>query len=173
MTGTMEWLSQQYLAQQNLPQAKKYAVELLHMQEALHGKNGWQTVSSRWRLDYVRKLSNQDPATLKRMLAIEAEIQRLIAESNQAAAATEIEKLIPLEEAALGSDHPFFANTCLIQADCLLTAKQFAAAETAASRALSIRRKQLGHQHPDTAMAALLLARSQMGQGRLPRPWSR
>jgi len=162
----MEWLSQQYLTQQNLSSAETYAVELLRVQEALHGENGGQTVTSRWWLDYVGKLSNQDPAALKRMLAIEAEIQRLVVQSNQAAAAAEIEKLIPLEEAALGSDHPFFANTCLIQADCLLTAKQFAAAETAASRALSIRRKQLGDQHPDTAMVAFLLARSRIGQER-------
>ncbi|MFN9292886.1 MAG: tetratricopeptide repeat protein, partial [Planctomyces sp.] len=166
LTGTIEWLSQQYLAQQNLPQAETYAVELQRVQEALHGKAGWQSVSARWRLDYVRKLSKVEPATLTRMLGIEAEVNRLLAEGKQAEAAAEREKLIPLEEAALGSDYPFFANTFANQADCLLTAEQFAAAETAASRALSIRRKQLGDQHPDTAMAAFLLVRSLIGQDR-------
>jgi tetratricopeptide (TPR) repeat protein len=100
------------------------------------------------------------------MLAIESEVNRLLAEGKPADAAKEIDKLIPLEESTLGSDHPFFANTFAIQADCLLQAEQFAAAETAAERALSIRRKQLGDQHPDTAMVAFLLARSQMRQNR-------
>lgn len=164
LTGTIEWLSQQYLAQQNLPHAEKCEVELLRVPEALHGKMGWQAVSARWWLDYVRKVSIVQPATLIRMLASEAEVNRLLAEGKLADAAAEIEKLILLEESTLGSDHPFFANTFAIQADCLLKAEQFAAAETSAERALSIRRKQLGDQHPDTALVAFLLARSQMRQ---------
>ena len=55
LTGTIEWLSQQYLAQQNLLQAETYAVELQRVQEALHGKTGWQSVSARWWLDTDRE----------------------------------------------------------------------------------------------------------------------
>ncbi|MFM7832725.1 MAG: hypothetical protein ACKPJD_13095, partial [Planctomycetaceae bacterium] len=73
LTGTIEWLSQQHLSQQQFPQAESYAAELLRVQQSLHGQTGWQSVSAKWWLDNVQKLGRLDPATRTKMLAIEAE----------------------------------------------------------------------------------------------------
>ncbi|WP_013630017.1 CHAT domain-containing protein [Rubinisphaera brasiliensis] len=164
LTGTLEWLSNQNLAQQKMQSAEKHAAELLRVQEQLHGKAGWQTASARWYLDYIQKLSKVEPETLAKMLAIEAEYNRLLADGKHAEAAEKILELVPLEEEALGKEHPFIANTLSLRADRLLAAEEFPAAEVAAERALAIRRKHLGDRHPDTANAAWLLALSRIRQ---------
>ena len=164
LAGTLEWLSQRYLGRQDLKRAQSHAAELLRVRRALHGEDEWQTVSARWYLDYVQKLSLAQPDTLEKMLAIEAEFNQLNATEKYAEAAAKIQELVLLEEKTLGAEHPFFANTFANQAECLLNAEQFAAAEILAERALTIRKKQLGVKHPDTADAAWFLALSRIRQ---------
>jgi CHAT domain-containing protein/tetratricopeptide (TPR) repeat protein len=163
LSKTLAWLSERFVSEQNMPQGEKYAVELQRVQESLHGPNGWQAVSARWRLDYVRKLATVEPATLSRMLAIETEANRLSTADSYTAAAAEIAKLIPLEESLLGSEHPFLANTFANQAEFLVRAEDWQALAAAAERALNIRRKVLGPLHRDTGMAAFLVAQSRIG----------
>ncbi|WP_013630026.1 CHAT domain-containing protein [Rubinisphaera brasiliensis] len=166
LTGTLEWLSNQNLAQQKMQPAKMYSAELLRVQENLDGKDGWQSVSARWKLDYIQKVSKVDPLALAKMLAIEADYHRQVADGEHAEAAEKILELVPLEEEALGKDHPSLANTLFLRADRLLAAEEFAAAEEAAERALAIRRKALGSGHPDTALIAFYFARALIGQNK-------
>ena len=160
LAGTLLWLSQRYLALQQMPQTVDYASHYHGVTEKLHGKDHWQTVSARWYTDNVRKLQAAPTDSVTAMLAIEARYNELFAAEEYAAAAAELEKLIPYELDMLGTEHPFLANTWANQADCWLNADQYSQAERAARKAAEIRLKILGDNHPDTATATWYLAKA-------------
>ena len=166
LTGTLQWLSQQHLALQQMPQAVDYASQYESVTEQLHGKDHWQTVSARWQADYVRKQQAAPADTVKAMLSIEARYNELNAAGKYAEAAVELEKLVPYELDVLGAEHPNLAITWTLQADCWLNAEQYGKAEQAATKALDVRRKALGDMHPDTAQVTWYLAKALIFQQR-------
>ncbi len=99
-----------------------------------------------------------------KMLVIEATYGRLFDAAKHMEAAKTIQELVPLQEQALGAKHPCLASTHLSHADALLSAGMSQEAEVAAGLAFSIRKKQFGHVHPDTARAAFLVARARIQQ---------
>ncbi len=54
---TLQWLVTLHLNLQDMSAAETAAKDLLHIQKTLHDDDGWQTVTARWQLDYVRKMA--------------------------------------------------------------------------------------------------------------------
>ncbi len=161
---TLEWLATLHLNLQDMPAADTAASELLRVQETLHGEDGWQTVTARWHLDYVQKMAKVPEESRAKMFAIEVNYARLFAAAEYTEAAKTIQELVSLEEPFLGTTHPYLASTHLSYADSLLSAGMSQEAEVAAGLAFSIRKKQFGHIHPETAHAASVVAKARIQQ---------
>jgi len=162
---TLEWLAHRSLDKSDAAKASNFAAELWRVQEALLGKDHWQTVNARLLLDYANKLGLATPAVLRDMVAIEAESESLSAGKKYTESAAKLRELLLLEQQVLGNDHPFCGETWYYIANKLAAAEQYRHAETAAKRAFENRMRHLGDRHPDTAQSAWLVALSRIRQG--------
>ena len=108
---TLEWLAHRSLDKSDAAKASNFAAELWRVQEALLGKDHWQTVNARLLLDYANKLGLATPAVLRDMVAIEAESESLSAGKKYTESAAKLRELLLLEQQVLGNDHPFCGET--------------------------------------------------------------
>lgn len=163
--STLDWLATQYQLSHQLDAARRCAGERLDIYRR-QDPESWQTVSAQWRMDYLQKLSEVEPATLQSILQLEKQAIVFSAAEQERRALRQMQELQPLELRALGAEHPFLANNHASQARLLLNLNEFQAAEAQAARSLKIRQKQLGEKHPETAMAAWMLGLSLIGQSK-------
>ncbi|MFN9035753.1 MAG: tetratricopeptide repeat protein, partial [Planctomyces sp.] len=107
--------------------------------------------SARWNLDYLQKLQAASSQRVAELLRLDNECSKRLAAQDHAAAVDGIAMLLPLEFEILGADHPYVANSYASLQAIHLHLQQYSEMQAAATKALAIRQKHLGRQHPLTA----------------------
>ncbi|NQV24259.1 MAG: tetratricopeptide repeat protein, partial [Rhodopirellula sp.] len=166
LLGTVEWLWRQNLYPDELPQAVAWSEELLRLRQKLDGDDYWATVTERWRVDWMRKLSRTDSTTRRKAVELENSFLAELESRQFEKALAVLFELQNVERGVIGEEHPNYANTWVNAAHCCRELKREAEERSHAQQALRIRSKVLGNQHPDTGHAEMALARvlSRLGE---------
>jgi CHAT domain-containing protein len=166
LTRTLEWLAGRYFQSQRWEQAKAAAARNRAICQEVFGIEAWQTVSSRWRVDWIDRAAAAPPDVSARLHSLEADAIRLRKEEAWLAAVERQQEIAELEKQVLGDPHPFLANTYISMADSLIHARELDKAATVAERGESMRMQCLGTDHPDTAHAIFQVGRVRLAQNR-------
>ncbi|MCA9123198.1 MAG: tetratricopeptide repeat protein [Planctomycetaceae bacterium] len=111
LTGTLKWLTSQYLKMQQFEQATDRAKKYRTICNAIYGEKSWQSVSAKFFEDNILRLSMVQPERLEIILKMEVESAKLIDEQKHLEAIGKMKKLLDEEREILGEDHPYYANT--------------------------------------------------------------
>ena len=166
LLGTHEFLCDRYLMLDQMPKAVFHARERLEIASTVFDKGDHRTVSAEWNVSYVRLLAKAERTVRAEALALERKYSSNYKDKQYDRAAEAIKKVMELEEQILGAEHPFYANSLMNLADCLMKQERYKEAIDAAEQAYRTRSKKLGSTHPDTGWAAFRRARAEFADER-------
>jgi tetratricopeptide (TPR) repeat protein len=150
-------------------EAVRAAEELLELRQKAQGKDHWEAVTARWKVEALQTVQGQGKALQKQYASL-PECQRhaseLEARGRYREAQSFHEKALAVHLEVLGAEHPLTAHSYNDVATNLQAQGRYAAAEERCRKALDIFRKFLGEEHPDTVGCRSNLAMSLNAQGK-------
>ncbi|MDA1054598.1 MAG: CHAT domain-containing protein [Planctomycetota bacterium] len=148
--STLNWLASAELSRGHAGRAEETAFQRLADHEVLYGKQHWKTISARWFLDRVKKLGLVNVDVVRRMTQLQEEADRLKAAGELEQALVVAEELRDERAAAVGDEHPYYADALALVGKLQALLDRIADAESSLQRCVEVRRRTLGKEHPDT-----------------------
>jgi Tfp pilus assembly protein PilF len=150
-------------------EALRVAEELLQLRQKGQGKDHWEAVDVRWRVQALQAVQRQSKELQQEFAGVSAlyrESQALEARGRYREAQPQREKMLDIRRKVLGDRHPHTALSYGAVAFSLQVQGKYAAAEEGVRKALGIFLEVLGTEHPHTAQCYYNLAANLEAQGK-------